>query len=67
MGEANTKLFRERYRVVAVEPERLTLKGIVTGTVLTIVNNDLNIPLSPEEYPLGQLIALSDPSASAPN
>ena len=45
----------------------VSLKGLITGTVLTIMNSDPGIPLTPEEYPLGQLIALSDPSASTPN
>jgi len=53
--------------VVAVEAERLTIKGIITGTVLTITNSDPATPLTAEQYPLGKLIALSDPSASAPN
>jgi len=53
--------------VVAVEAERLTVKGIITGTVLTIVNSNPAMPLSAEQYPLGKLVALSDPSASAPN
>jgi hypothetical protein len=60
-------LFSEKYRVVAVEGQRLTIKGLITGVVLTITNTDPGIPLTPEEYPLGQLIALSDPSASAPS
>ena len=47
--------------------ERLTVKGIITGIVLTIVNSDPAMPLSAEQYPLGKLVALSDPSASAPN
>lgn len=67
MEPANLGLFSEKYRVVAVEDERLTIQGLITGTVLTITNTDPDIPLTPEEYPLGQLIALSDPSASAPN
>jgi hypothetical protein len=67
MEPANIGLFSEKYRVVAVEDERLTIQGLITGTVLTITNTDPDIPLTPEEYPLGQLIALSDPSASAPN
>jgi len=54
-------------QVVAVEAERLTVKGIITGTVLTIVNSNPAMPLSAEQYPLGKLVALSDPSASAPN
>jgi len=53
--------------VVAVEAERLIIKGIVTGTVLTIINSDPATPLTAEQYPLGKLIALSDPSASPPH
>jgi hypothetical protein len=67
MGWSDTGFFSEKYRVVAVEPDRLTIKGIVTGTVLTITNSDPATPLTAEQYPLGKLIALSDPSASAPN
>ena len=67
MGWADSGLFNEKYRVVAVEAERLTVKGIITGIVLTIVNSDPAMPLSAEQYPLGKLVALSDPSASAPN
>jgi hypothetical protein len=62
-----TNLFRERYRVIAVEPERLIIKGIITGNVLTIVNSDPDFPLTSEEYPPGKLVALSDPSDSATN
>ena len=47
--------------------QRLTIEGIVTGTVLTIINSDPATPLTAEQYPLGKLIALSDPSASVPN
>jgi hypothetical protein len=67
VGWGDNGLFNEKYRVVAVEAERLTVKGIITGTVLTIVNSDPAMPLSSEQYPLGKLVALSDPSASAPN
>jgi hypothetical protein len=67
MAQANMGLFSEKYRVVTVEAERLTIQGIITGTVLTIVNGDPAMPLSAEQYPPGKLIALSDPSASAPN
>ena len=63
MGWSDTGFFSEKYRVVAVEAERLTLKGIITGTVLTIINSDPATPLTAEQYPLGKLIALSDPSA----
>ena len=31
MGWADSGLFNEKYRVVAVEAERLTVKGIITG------------------------------------
>jgi hypothetical protein len=48
--------------VVGVEAECLTIKGIITGTVLTIINSDPAIPLTAEQYPLGKLIGLSDPS-----
>jgi hypothetical protein len=64
---SDTNLFKEQYRVIAVEDERLVIKGIITGTVLTITNGYPGIPLTSEEYPLGKLVALSDPSASAPN
>ena len=67
MGWSDTGFFSEKYRVVAVEAERLTIKGIITGTVLTITNSDPATPLTAEQYPLGKLVALSDPSASAPN
>jgi len=67
MAGTDNNVFKESYRVVAVEPERLIIKGIITGTVLTIVNSDPGIPLTVEEFPLGKLIVLSDPSASAPN
>src|SRR5207253_7367653 len=66
MGWSDTGFFSEKYRVVAVEAERLTVKGIITGTVPTIINSDPATPLTAEQYPLGKLIALSDPSASAP-
>ena len=68
MGWSDTGFFGEKYRVVAVEAERLTIEGIVTGTVLTIINSDPATPLNTaEQYPLGKLFALSDPSASVPN
>jgi hypothetical protein len=68
MGQTtNTGLFSERYRVLAVEAQRLIIKGIITGTVLTIMNSEPGIPLSPEEYPPGQLLALGDPSTFPSN
>ncbi|MGD0792944.1 MAG: hypothetical protein ABR920_14355 [Terriglobales bacterium] len=56
-------IFDEKYRVVAIEGDRLVIRGILSGDVLTIVNPEPETPLTPEEYPLGKLIALTDPSA----
>jgi hypothetical protein len=64
---ADGEIFAEQYRVVAVESQSLTVQGVRSGKVLTIVNHTPEIPLTPEEYPLGKLIALSDPSTSQPN
>jgi hypothetical protein len=60
-------LFEEKYRVVSVESQRLTIRGVRSGKVLTIVNPDPDTPLTPAEYPPGKLIALSDPSAKPAN
>jgi len=60
-------IFNETYRVIAVESQSLTIRGSVSGEVLKIVNPEPEIPFTPEEYPVGQLIGLTDPSASAPN
>ena len=60
-------IFHERYRVVAIEGDRLLIRGVLTGDVLTIVNPEPETPLSQKDYPLGKLIALSDPSASPLN
>ena len=55
-------IFDEKYRVVGVEGDRLTVKGVHSGEVLTIINPESSTPLSQEDYPVGKLIALSDPS-----
>jgi hypothetical protein len=60
-------IFDEQYRVVAIEADRLVIRGIVSGHVLTIINPEPESPLTPEDYPLGKLIALSDPSANPLN
>jgi hypothetical protein len=60
-------IFDEKYRVVGVESDRLLVRGIHSGEVLTIVNPEPEIPLSEEEYPLGKLIALTDPSTALLN
>jgi hypothetical protein len=56
-------IFDEQYRVVAVEPESLTIRGVCTGNVL-VIKADPDCPLSEHEYPLGKLIHLSDPSCA---
>ncbi|HEX3819067.1 MAG TPA: hypothetical protein VHW45_01985 [Candidatus Sulfotelmatobacter sp.] len=65
MEAENPDIFGEEYRVLAVESQSLTVQGVRSGKVLTIVNPA--VPLSPEEYPPGKLITLSDPSGSDPN
>ena len=60
-------IFEERYRVVSVDSERLTIRGVRSGKVLTIVNPDPSTPLTAAEYPPGKLIKLSDPSAAPGN
>ena len=60
-------IFDETYRVVAVESQRLTIQGVASGKIMTIVNTAPEAPLTQEEYPLGQLIALTDPSTELQN
>jgi len=60
-------IFDEVYRVVAVESQRLTIQGIASGKIMTIVNTVPEFALTQEDYPLGQLIALTDPSMGLPN
>ena len=55
-------VFEEHYRVVAVESDRLLIRGIRSGKVLTIMNPEPDIPIKQEDYPPGKLIALTDPS-----
>ena len=62
-----TTIFDEQYRVIAIEAGSLVIRGILSGNVLTICNPEPETPLSREEYPLGKLIALSDPSAAPSN
>ncbi|MGH9500448.1 MAG: hypothetical protein ACRD3L_15000 [Terriglobales bacterium] len=53
--------------MVAVEGDRLLVRGVVSGEVLTIVNPEPGTPLRPEDYPPGKLIAITDPSTSPLN
>jgi len=60
-------IFGQQYRVVAVESDRLLIRGILSGEVLTIINPEPETPLTSEDYPLGKLIALTDPSTAPLN
>ena len=48
--------------MVAVESDRLLVRGILSGQVLTIINPEPEIPLTQADYPPGKLIVLTDPS-----
>lgn len=63
MGE----IFRETYRVLAVESQSMVIQGVRSGEVLTIVNPNPETPLSAVDYPPGKLIELSDPSKGPTN
>ena len=67
MKETEKSIFGEQYRVVAVERDRLLVRGILSGAVLTIISTELASPLTPEDYALGKLIALTDPSTAPLN
>jgi len=67
MKEPEKSIFDQQYRVVAVEGDRLLVRGVVNGEVLTIVNPEPETPLSLDEYPPGKLIVLTDPSNSPLN
>jgi hypothetical protein len=60
-------IFDEKYRVVAIQGDQLVIKGVISGNVLTIVNPEPATPLTMEDYPVGKLIALTDPSAAPLN
>jgi hypothetical protein len=60
-------IFDERYRVVAIDGDCLVIRGVLSGEVLTIVNPEPASPLTQQDYPLGKLIALTDPSQSPLN
>jgi hypothetical protein len=47
--------------VISVEENQLVVCGVESGEVLTI-NPQPEVPLSKADYPVGKLIALSDPS-----
>ena len=60
-------IFDETYRVVGVETQRLILRGVDSGEVLTVINADPETPIKEEDYPLGKIIRLTDPSTHGPN
>jgi hypothetical protein len=67
MKETEKSIFEQQYRVVAVEGDRLLVRGVLSGEVLTIINPEPETPLTSEDYPPGKLIALTDPSTSPLN
>jgi hypothetical protein len=64
---SESELFGEKYRVVAVEAQSLLLQGVHSGELLKIHNADSAHPLTEEDYPVGRLIALSNPSSEWAN
>lgn len=67
VSEPEKSIFDEQYRVVAVQADRLVVRGILSGEVLTIVNPEPDTPLSRDDFPPGKLIALTDPSTAPLN
>jgi hypothetical protein len=67
MKKRGTCIFDQQYRVVAVQSDRLFIRGILSGEVLTIINTEPEAPLTQENYPPGKLIALTDPSTAPLN
>lgn len=67
MKETEKSIFEEKYRVVAVDNDRLLVRGVLSGEVLTIINPEPETPLTQEDYPPGKLIALTDPSTAPLN
>ena len=67
MKETEKSIFEERYRVVSVESDRLLVRGVLSGEMLTIINPEPETPLTKEDYPPGKLIALTDPSTAPLN
>jgi hypothetical protein len=62
MSSSHQDLFGEAYRVLEVDGQSLTIQGVKSGKVRTILNPNPEDPLSARDYPPGKLIALSDPS-----
>jgi hypothetical protein len=60
-------IFNEPYRVIAVDDQSLILRGIHSGEMLTIHHAGPEAPISQEDFPVGKLVALSDPSSGPAN
>jgi hypothetical protein len=60
-------VFDEKYRVVGIDGDRLVLRGIHSGDVLSVLNSEPESPLSHADYPIGKLIALTDPATAPRN
>jgi len=60
-------IFAEQYRVIAVQSDRLIVRGILSGQILTIINPEPEIPINQLDFAPGKLIALTDPSTAQPN
>ena len=57
----------KNYRVVGVERDRLWLRRVHSGDVLSVLNSEPETPLTQDNYPLGKVIALTDPSSAPLN
>jgi hypothetical protein len=67
MKNSEKSIFDEQYRVVSVENDRLLVRGILSGELLTIVNPSPGTTLTQADYPVGKLIVLTDPSTAPVN
>lgn len=55
-------IFNEAYRVIAVDDQSLVVRGVRSGEVLTIYAADFASPFNRDDYPVGQLMALTAPN-----
>ena len=59
-------IFDEEYKVVAIESQRLIIRGVLSGNVL-VIKSVPELHLGEEAVQVGQVITLSDPATGAPN
>ena len=52
---------------MAVDDHDLIVRGVHSGEILTIRRADSGMPISKEEYPVGGLLMLGDPTANPEN